>query len=67
VYDLPDLRPHLGAVRRIEVEYAATKAGDPDGDTNVVRPLYHVAWLASRLGMTVVSPLRRLAMRSKSC
>ncbi len=60
VYDLPDLRPHLGAVRRIEVEYAATKAGDPDGDTNVVRPLYHVAWLASRLGMTVVSPLRRL-------
>jgi glucose-6-phosphate dehydrogenase assembly protein OpcA len=60
VYDLPDLRPHLGAVRRIEVEYAATKAGDPDGDTNVVRPLYHVAWLASRLGMTVISPLRRL-------
>jgi glucose-6-phosphate dehydrogenase assembly protein OpcA len=57
VYDLPDLRPHLGAVRRIEVVYAA-RSGDPDGETNVVRPLYHVAWLASRLGMTVVTPLR---------
>jgi glucose-6-phosphate dehydrogenase assembly protein OpcA len=59
VYDLPDLRPHLGAVRRIEVKYAAARRGDPAGDTNVVRPLYHVAWLASRLGMTVVAPLGR--------
>lgn len=59
VYDLPDLRPHLRAVRRIEVEYAAVQPGDPAGQTNVVRPLYHVAWLASRLGMTVVAPLRR--------
>ena len=59
VYDLPDLRPHLGAVRRIAVEYAATEPGDPAGQTNVVRPLSHVAWLASRLGMTVVEPLHR--------
>lgn len=59
VYDLPDLRPHLDAVRRIEVEYATARRGDPEGDTNVVRPLYHVAWLASRLGMTVVAPLSR--------
>jgi glucose-6-phosphate dehydrogenase assembly protein OpcA len=59
VYDLPDLRPHLSAVRRIEVEYATPEAGDPAGDTNVVRPLYHVAWLASRLGMTVHQALRR--------
>jgi glucose-6-phosphate dehydrogenase assembly protein OpcA len=60
VYDLPDLRPHLGAVRSIEVTYAAHAEGDPDASTNVVRPLYHVAWLASRLGMTVVEPLRRV-------
>ena len=59
VYDLPDLRPHLGAVRRIELEYAASEPGDPTGQTNVVRPVYHVAWLASRLGMTVVEQLRR--------
>lgn len=58
VYDLPDLRPHLRAVRSIAVEYAATQEGDLAGSTNVVRPIYHVAWLASRLGMGVVSPLR---------
>jgi hypothetical protein len=58
VYDLPDLRPHLRAVRRIQVEYSAAEPGDPAGSTNVVRPLSHVAWLASRLGMTVVEPIR---------
>ncbi len=61
VYDLPDLRPHLRAVRSITVEFAATDEDDPAGSTNVVRPVYHVAWLASRLGMSVVSPLRRVA------
>ncbi|HEX7496959.1 MAG TPA: glucose-6-phosphate dehydrogenase assembly protein OpcA [Candidatus Limnocylindrales bacterium] len=59
VYDLPDLRPHLGAVRRIDVEYSTDDPGDQAGNTNVVRPLYHVAWLASRLGMTVRDSLRR--------
>ena len=29
------------------------------GMTNVVRPVYHVAWLASRLGMAVLSPIAR--------
>jgi len=61
VYDLPDLRPHLGAVRRIEVVYAAADPGDAAGSTNVVRPLYHAAWLTSRLGMSVVTPLKRNA------
>lgn len=60
VYDLPDLRPHLGAVRSIRITYAACEEGDPEAKTNVVRPLYHVAWLASRLGMTVVEPLKRV-------
>ena len=59
VYDLPDLRPHLRAVRSITVEYAAPQDGDPAGRTNIVRPVYHVAWLASRLGMGVVLPLER--------
>jgi glucose-6-phosphate dehydrogenase assembly protein OpcA len=59
VYDLPDLRPHLGAVRRICVNYATEQTGGEVWGTNVVRPLYHVAWLASRLGMSVVEPLRR--------
>jgi glucose-6-phosphate dehydrogenase assembly protein OpcA len=61
VYDLPDLRPHLWAVRSIAVEFAAVEEGDPAGLANIVRPVYHVAWLASRLGMSVVSPLRRVA------
>src|SRR5262249_46585313 len=30
--------------------------GEPEG-TNLVKPVYHVAWLASRLGMHVVQPL----------
>jgi glucose-6-phosphate dehydrogenase assembly protein OpcA len=60
VYDLPDLRPHLRAVRSITVEFAAPEEGDPTGLTNIVRPVYHVAWLASRLGMSVVEPMRRL-------
>ena len=59
VYDLPDLRPHLRAVRSITVEYAAPQDGDPAGLTNIVRPVYHVAWLASRLGMGVVLPFER--------
>ena len=57
VYDLPDLRPHLRAVRSITVEYAVD-GGHPDGLANIVRPVYHVAWLASRLGMRVESPMR---------
>jgi glucose-6-phosphate dehydrogenase assembly protein OpcA len=59
VYDGPDLRPHLRAVDSITVAYAPTTAGDASGLTNVVRPVYHVAWLASRLGMSVVEPFRR--------
>ncbi|MGD0018846.1 MAG: glucose-6-phosphate dehydrogenase assembly protein OpcA [Candidatus Limnocylindrales bacterium] len=60
VYDLPDLRPHLRAVRSIAVEFAAPDERDSTGLTNIVRPVYHVAWLASRLGMSVVEPMRRL-------
>lgn len=61
VYDRPDLRLHLRAFRSITVHYSAIVAGDQGGLTNVVRPVYHVAWLASRLGMKVVEPFRRTA------
>jgi hypothetical protein len=54
-FDLPRLMPFLGAIRAITVRYAA-RDGAP-GLTNVVKPIYHVAWLASRLGMTVDTPL----------
>lgn len=56
-FDRPELRPFLGALGAITVRYAAHR-GTGTGGTNVIKPLYHVAWLASRLGMTVVEPLR---------
>ena len=52
-FDRPALLPYLGHLDRIEVHYAATRRRARDA-ANVVRPLYHVAWLAARLGMTVV-------------
>jgi hypothetical protein len=55
-FDRPNLLPFLGHLERIEVRYAASD-GAP-GAANVVRPIYHVAWLASRLGMTVAAPVR---------
>jgi glucose-6-phosphate dehydrogenase assembly protein OpcA len=54
-FDGPDLLPFLGSVRRMTVEYTASRA-DPAG-TNVVRPLYHAAWMGSRLGWTATGPL----------
>ena len=55
-FDRPRLLPFLGQLERIEVRYAA-EDGAP-GAANVVRPLYHVAWLASRLDMTVDEQVR---------
>ncbi len=54
-FDGPDLLPYLGAIRSISVEYAASRT-DPAG-TNVVRPLYHAAWIGSRLGWSATGPL----------
>lgn len=55
-FDLPRLRPFLGWIRELSIGYAAHD-GAP-GATNVIKPIYHLAWLASRLGMVVVEPLR---------
>jgi glucose-6-phosphate dehydrogenase assembly protein OpcA len=55
-FDRPALLPYLTHIDRIDVHYATTD-GTPEM-ANVVRPMYHVAWLASRLGMSVVSPIR---------
>ena len=49
--------PYLGSLRRIAVTYGTHDETGAPGTTNVVKPLYHVAWLASRLGLRVVSPL----------
>jgi glucose-6-phosphate dehydrogenase assembly protein OpcA len=54
-FDRPELRPFVTAIRSIGVRYAARDLAA--GATNVVKPVYHAAWLASRLGMTVEQPL----------
>lgn len=59
-FDRPELRPFLGSLTDIAVRYAA-HSGSGAGGTNLIKPLYHVGWLASRLGMVVSAPLRPAA------
>ena len=62
VFDLPDFLPHLPWLRRIAVTYGTHDPTGAPGSTNVIKPVYHVAWLASRLGMSVERPLTPVAM-----
>ena len=64
IFDDPDFLPYLGSLRRIAVTYATHDETGAPGSTNIVKPIYHVAWLASRLGMSVVKPLAAVAERS---
>ncbi len=56
IFDIPDFLPYLRHLRRIAVTYAVRDEVDAE-TTNVVKPLYHAAWLGSRLGMEVTRPL----------
>lgn len=58
IFDLPEFLPYLGSLRRIAVAYATRDETGAPTSTNVVKPVYHVAWLASRLGYRVERPLR---------
>ncbi len=61
IFDDPGFLPYLRYLRRIAVTYAThDETGAPDG-TNLVKPIYHVGWLASRLGLGVVRPLGPVA------
>jgi glucose-6-phosphate dehydrogenase assembly protein OpcA len=55
-FDRPNLLPFLQHLDRVDLTFAV-REGTPSG-SNAVRPTYHVAWLASRLGMAVIEPLR---------
>jgi glucose-6-phosphate dehydrogenase assembly protein OpcA len=57
VFDDPDFLPYLRSLRRVAVTYGTHDETGAPGTTNLVKPVYHVAWLASRLGLTVVKPL----------
>ena len=56
IFDIPDFLPYLRHIRRIAVTYGVRDEFGAE-TTNIVKPLYHAAWLASRLGMQVVRPL----------
>ncbi len=59
-FDHPDFLPFLRSIRRVSVTYATHDELGRPGTTNLVKPLYHVAWLASRLELTVAKPLTAL-------
>jgi hypothetical protein len=56
IFDIPDFLPYLRHIRRIAVTYAVRDEFGAE-TANIVKPLYHAAWIACRLGMTVVRPL----------
>jgi hypothetical protein len=59
IFDRPEFLPYLRSVRRVAVTYGTHGGPDAEARTNIVKPIYHVAWLASRLGLRVVRPLER--------
>jgi glucose-6-phosphate dehydrogenase assembly protein OpcA len=61
IFDLHEFTPFLRSLRRIAVAYATHDETGAPGSTNLVKPVYHVAWLASRLGLHVVRPLGPVA------
>jgi len=64
IFDDPDFLPYLRSLRRIAVTYATHDDAGAPGSTNIVKPIYHVAWLASRLGLSVVKPLAAVAEKA---
>ena len=54
-FDEPEAAPFLHSLTEIRVAYSA--GGNSSAPVNVVKPTYHLAWLTSRLGATVVEPL----------
>ncbi len=60
IFDIPEFLPYLRHLRRIAVTYGVRDEGGVES-TNIVKPIYHVGWLGSRLGMKVVKPLTPVA------
>ncbi len=60
VFDLAEFTPYLRHLRRVSVTYGTRGGPDAEERTNIVKPVYQVAWLASRLGLRVRRPLARV-------
>jgi hypothetical protein len=65
IFDLDDFRPFLRRIRRVSVTFATHDESGAPGTANVVKPIYHIGWLASRLGWEVVRPLGEVASRAQ--
>ena len=61
IFDDPDFLPFLRSLRRIAVTYSTHDETGAIGSTNLVKPVYHVGWLASRLRLSVHKPLAPVA------
>lgn len=59
VFDHAAFLPYLRSIRRIAVTYATHGGPGTESGTNLVKPIYHVAWLAARLDLRVTRPLAR--------
>jgi glucose-6-phosphate dehydrogenase assembly protein OpcA len=61
IFDIPEFLPYLRHLKRIAITYGVRDemAGEM---TNIVKPVYHAAWLGSRLGMRVARPLAPIAI-----
>ena len=66
IFDDPEFLPYLRSLRRIAVTYGTHDETGTVGFTNLVKPVYHVAWLASRLGLQVVKPLAAIVGPARS-
>ena len=55
MFDEESAAPFLSAINKISIDYSGGKGSS--ASINVVRPAYHVAWLASRLKASVKTPL----------
>ena len=55
MFDDESVSPFLSAINKISIDYSGGKGSS--ASINVVRPAYHVAWIASRLNAAVQKPL----------
>ena len=55
MFDEESATPFLSAISKISIDYSGRKGSS--ASINVVRPAYHVAWLASRLKASIHTPL----------
>jgi glucose-6-phosphate dehydrogenase assembly protein OpcA len=61
IFDDPDFTPYLRSLRRIAVTYGTHDETGTPGSTNLVKPVYHIGWLASRLDLHVRKTLAPMA------